>query len=226
MPAGALRAPVHGGLAGPHHALDAIEVERGGDHAFLFAVELGLLPGQGAEAQARAQGYNVKVGKFPFIGNGKAIALGEAEGFVKTVFDAKTGELLGAHMVGAEVTELIQGYTDHQGSASYNMKLGLKRAETVKAELLNAGVAEHRMKVMSLGEDGVLCVDNSDICGNVNRRVHLEMRKFGQEHMVVPAPATSTDPTATGIDASPNGHKIELSTDDLHQLSPEPTPGS
>ena len=52
----------------------------------------------------------LKVGKFPFIGNGKAIALGEAEGFIKTVFDAKTGELLGAHMVGAEVTELIQGY--------------------------------------------------------------------------------------------------------------------
>jgi dihydrolipoamide dehydrogenase len=53
----------------------------------------------------------VKVGNFPFIGNGKAIALGEAEGFIKTVFDAKTGELLGAHLVGAEVTELIQGYT-------------------------------------------------------------------------------------------------------------------
>jgi len=62
------------------------------------------------EAQAKKQGYQVKVGKFPFIGNGKAIALGETEGLVKTVFDAKTGELLGAHMVGAEVTELIQGY--------------------------------------------------------------------------------------------------------------------
>jgi dihydrolipoamide dehydrogenase len=62
------------------------------------------------EAKAKAQGHSVKVGKFPFIGNGKAIALGEAEGFVKTVFDATTGELLGAHMVGAEVTELIQGY--------------------------------------------------------------------------------------------------------------------
>lgn len=62
------------------------------------------------EAKAREAGFDVKVGKFPFIGNGKAIALGEAEGFVKTVFDAKTGELLGAHMVGAEVTELIQGY--------------------------------------------------------------------------------------------------------------------
>ena len=63
------------------------------------------------EAAAKEAGYEVKVGKFPFIGNGKAIALGETDGFVKTVFDAKTGELLGAHMIGAEVTELIQGYT-------------------------------------------------------------------------------------------------------------------
>jgi dihydrolipoamide dehydrogenase len=62
------------------------------------------------EAKAKEAGYKVKVGKFPFIGNGKAIALGEAEGFIKTVFDEATGELLGAHMVGAEVTELIQGY--------------------------------------------------------------------------------------------------------------------
>ena len=62
------------------------------------------------EARAKEQGYQVRVGRFPFIGNGKAIALGESEGMIKTVFDAKTGELLGAHMVGAEVTELIQGY--------------------------------------------------------------------------------------------------------------------
>ncbi len=62
------------------------------------------------EAAVRESGRDVKVGRFPFIGNGKAIALGESEGLVKTVFDAKTGELLGAHMVGAEVTELIQGY--------------------------------------------------------------------------------------------------------------------
>ena len=62
------------------------------------------------EAKAKEAGYQVKVGRFPFIGNGKAIALGEQEGMVKTVFDARTGELLGAHMVGAEVTELIQGY--------------------------------------------------------------------------------------------------------------------
>ena len=62
------------------------------------------------EAAAKEKGYDVKVGKFPFIGNGKAITLGEPEGMVKTVFDAKTGELLGAHMIGTEVTELIQGY--------------------------------------------------------------------------------------------------------------------
>jgi len=62
------------------------------------------------EAKARQEGHEVRVGRFPFIGNGKAIALGEAEGLVKTVFDEKTGRLLGAHMVGAEVTELIQGF--------------------------------------------------------------------------------------------------------------------
>ena len=62
------------------------------------------------EAKAKEEGYKVKVGRFPFVGNGKAIALGEPDGLVKTIFDEKTGQLLGAHMVGAEVTELIQGY--------------------------------------------------------------------------------------------------------------------
>ena len=62
------------------------------------------------EEKATAAGYTLKVGRFPFVGNGKAIALGEAEGMIKTIFDAKTGEMLGAHMIGAEVTELIQGY--------------------------------------------------------------------------------------------------------------------
>ncbi len=76
------------------------------------------------EAKAREAGYEVKVGSFPFIGNGKAIALGEPEGLVKTVFDAKTGELLGAHMIGAEVTELIQGFV-----------VG-KTLETTEAELI------------------------------------------------------------------------------------------
>ena len=78
------------------------------------------------EAKAKEAGYTVKAGTFPFIGNGKAIALGEAEGFIKTVFDAKTGELLGAHMIGAEVTELIQGYM-----------VG-KQLETTEAELMSA----------------------------------------------------------------------------------------
>ncbi|HEX9462536.1 MAG TPA: dihydrolipoyl dehydrogenase [Alphaproteobacteria bacterium] len=77
------------------------------------------------EKAAKDKGYQVRVGRFPFIGNGKAIAMGETEGMVKTVFDAKTGELLGAHMVGAEVTELIQGY-------------GIARTlESTEAELMN-----------------------------------------------------------------------------------------
>jgi dihydrolipoamide dehydrogenase len=76
------------------------------------------------EAQAVDAGYDVKVGRFPFIGNGKAIALGEPEGLIKTVFDSKTGELLGAHMIGAEVTELIHGYTIAQ------------QLETTEAELM------------------------------------------------------------------------------------------
>jgi dihydrolipoamide dehydrogenase len=67
------------------------------------------------EARAKEAGHDIKVGRFPFIGNGKAIALGEAEGMIKTIFDAKTGEMLGAHMVGAEVTELIQGYVVARG---------------------------------------------------------------------------------------------------------------
>ena len=76
------------------------------------------------EKAAREADHEVRVGHFPFIGNGKAIALGEPEGMVKTVFDGKTGELLGAHMIGAEVTELIQGYTI------------AKTLETTEAELI------------------------------------------------------------------------------------------
>jgi dihydrolipoamide dehydrogenase len=78
------------------------------------------------EKSAREAGHEVKIGHFPFIGNGKAIALGEPEGMIKTVFDGKTGELLGAHMVGAEVTELIQGYTI------------AKTLETTEKELIRA----------------------------------------------------------------------------------------
>ncbi len=77
------------------------------------------------EAKAKEAGYTLKVGRFPFMGNGKAIALGEPEGFVKTIFDAKTGQLLGAHMIGAEVTEMIQGFA-----------IG-KTLETTEAELMH-----------------------------------------------------------------------------------------
>ena len=77
------------------------------------------------QTKAESDGYDVKIGKFPFMGNGKAIALGEMEGFVKTIFDNKTGELLGAHMIGAEVTEMIQGYTV------------ARTLETTEAELLS-----------------------------------------------------------------------------------------
>ena len=93
-------------IAGIHpHAMNPLNIP-GCTYCHPQVASVGL-----TEAKAKEAGYDVKVGNFPFLGNGKAIALGEAEGFIKTVFDAKTGELLGAHMVGAEVTELIQGYT-------------------------------------------------------------------------------------------------------------------
>ena len=115
-----------GDVAGPpwlahkasHEGVVCIEKIAGQDvHAF----ETGNIPGCTychpqiasvglTEAQAKEKGHEVKVGRFPFVGNGKAIALGDDQGLVKTVFDKKTGELLGAHMIGAEVTELIQGY--------------------------------------------------------------------------------------------------------------------
>lgn len=92
-------------IAGFHpHALNVARIP-GCTYSNPQVASIGL-----TEEKAKAAGYDVRVGKFPFSGNGKAIALGEPEGLVKTVFDAKTGELLGAHMVGTEVTELIQGY--------------------------------------------------------------------------------------------------------------------
>ena len=87
------------------HAMDPLNIP-GCTYCHPQIASVGL-----TEAKAKEAGYEVRVGKFPAIGNGKAIALGEVEGFVKTVFDAKTGELLGAHMIGAEVTELIHGFT-------------------------------------------------------------------------------------------------------------------
>ena len=103
------------------------------------------------EAKAKEAGYELKVGKFPFIGNGKAIALGEAEGFVKTVFDAKTGELLGAHMVGAEVTELIQGY------------VVARQLETTEAELMETVFAHPTLSEMM----------HESVLGAYGRAVHI-----------------------------------------------------
>ena len=92
-------------IAGQHpHPMDVTNIP-GCTYCTPQVASVGL-----TEAKAKAAGHDIKVGRFPYVGNGKAIALGEPEGMIKTVFDAKTGELLGAHMVGAEVTELIQGY--------------------------------------------------------------------------------------------------------------------
>jgi dihydrolipoamide dehydrogenase len=130
-----------GDVAGPpwlahkasHEGVVCVEKIAGQDvHAF----ETGNIPGCTychpqiasvglTEAKAKEAGHEVKVGRFPFVGNGKAIALGDDQGLVKTVFDAKTGELLGAHMVGAEVTELIQGYAI------------ARQLETTEAELMH-----------------------------------------------------------------------------------------
>src|SRR5262249_32671946 len=103
------------------------------------------------EERAKALGFDVRVGRFPFIANGKAIALGEPEGLVKTVFDRKTGKLLGAHMLGAEVTELIQGF------------VVAMNCETTEAELINAIFPHPTLSEMM--HESVL-----DACGRV---IHL-----------------------------------------------------
>ena len=115
-----------GDVAGPpmlahkaeHEGVICVETIKG---LHTHAMDKGMIPGCTycqpqiasvglTEAKAKEQGREIRVGRFPFAGNGKAIALGEPDGLVKTIFDAKTGQLLGAHMIGAEVTELIQGY--------------------------------------------------------------------------------------------------------------------
>ncbi len=106
---------------------------------------------------------------------------------------------------------LVQGYTDQQGSVSYNHKLGLMRAEKVKKFLVGQGVSDQTIKVVSLGKEGALCLDNSDVCRNMNRRVHLEIRKIGQEHMILPTVATEpniTEPIQSANDQGTNtdGH--------------------
>lgn len=99
---------------------------------------------------------------------------------------------------------LLLGYTDQQGSMSFNKILGMKRAETVKQQLISLGVPESAIRTVSLGEEGALCIDQSDVCRQLNRRVHLEMRKIGQEHMLIPAIAAEpvTDPFSNTSDLS------------------------
>ena len=98
------------GIKGLHvHPMDKLKIP-GCTYCHPQVASVGL-----TEAKAKEAGYTLKVGRFPFMGNGKAIALGEPDGLVKTIFDAKTGKLLGAHMIGAEVTELIQGYVVAMG---------------------------------------------------------------------------------------------------------------
>ena len=92
---------------------------------------------------------------------------------------------------------LLQGYTDQQGSRNFNKILGMKRAETVKQHLISLGVPESAIRTVSLGEEGALCIDQSDVCRQRNRRVHVEMRKIGQEHMVVPA--ITTEPVTDSL---------------------------
>jgi peptidoglycan-associated lipoprotein len=102
---------------------------------------------------------------------------------------------------------LVQGYTDQQGSVSYNHKLGLMRAEKVKEFLIGLGVSDHVIKVVSLGKDGALCLDSSDVCRNMNRRVHLEVRKIGKDHMILPTVATepkTTEPIQSANDPNNN----------------------
>jgi dihydrolipoamide dehydrogenase len=108
-------------IAGKHaHAMDKLMIP-GCTYCMPQIASVGL-----TEKKAKEAGYEIKVGRFPFVGNGKAVALGEPDGLVKTIFDAKTGRLLGAHLVGAEVTELIQGFV---------LAMNL---ETTEEELINA----------------------------------------------------------------------------------------
>ena len=110
---------------------------------------------------------------------------------------------------------LVQGYTDQQGSVSHNHKLGLMRAEKVKDFLVGQGVSEQVIKVVSLGKEGALCLDSSDVCRNMNRRVHLEIRKIGQEHMILPTVATEPKTSEPIQSANDQGS----STDDHGSLA-------
>lgn len=129
---------------------------------------------------------------------------------------------------------LVQGHTDQQGSSSYNQVLGLKRAEAVKQELIAFGVGEQAIKAVSLGEQGVICIDKSDYCRRLNRRVHLELRQIGADHMTIPQPVivpstqevsqvTDTEPLpneSTSIESTEDSATISISPDTESSLTP------
>jgi peptidoglycan-associated lipoprotein len=124
---------------------------------------------------------------------------------------------------------LVQGYTDQQGSMSFNRILGLKRAETVKQHLMSLGVPEAAIRTVSLGEEGALCIDSSDTCRRTNRRVHLELRRIGQEHMVIPivAPPVVMDTTPDSVDGISQTDDSTVAEDSLLEsttASPESDP--
>ncbi|WHZ23026.1 MAG: peptidoglycan associated lipoprotein [Nitrospira sp.] len=128
---------------------------------------------------------------------------------------------------------LLQGYTDQQGSMSFNKILGMKRADTVKQQLIALGVPESSIRTVSLGEEGALCIDNSDVCRRMNRRVHVEMRRVGREHLMIPAAAaveTATDPLEADSDPSieagaigASGESFLPSPSDQPETTTEPT---
>ena len=121
---------------------------------------------------------------------------------------------------------LVQGYTDQQGSLSFNKILVVsKRAETVKQHLMGLGVPETAIRTVSLGEEGALCIDSSDTCRRMNRRVHLELRRIGQEHMVIPAVAIPAviDTTPDSVDPISQVDDSTVAEDSLLESS---TPSS
>lgn len=128
---------------------------------------------------------------------------------------------------------LLQGYTDQQGSMSFNKILGMKRAETIKQQLIALGVPESAIRTVSLGEEGALCIDNSDLCRRMNRRVHMEMRKVGRDHLMIPAAAaveTATDSLEAGNDPSievgtigSNGESLLPAPSDQTEATTDPT---
>ncbi len=119
---------------------------------------------------------------------------------------------------------LLQGYTDQQGSMRFNKVLGMKRAETVKQALMAMGAPETSIRTVSLGEEGALCIDTSDVCRRMNRRVHLEMRKVGQGHLVLPTSAVepATDSLEAGIDLSTEAEGSGSNSEPLSPSDAEP----